>query len=113
MMRKQLAVGLCAMAVSASAATVTWTGAAGDNLWWTDGNWDSGVTPGATSADDIVIPAGDVVYATAGDLNPSGTVTLGTMDGANVTGAVRVRSATATARSSTSWRAVRSFTAMW
>lgn len=77
MMRKQLAVGLCAMAVSASAATVTWTGAAGDHLWWTDGNWDSGVTPGATSADDIVIPAGDVVYATAGDLNPSGTVTLG------------------------------------
>ena len=65
------------MAVSASAATVTWTGAAGDNLWWTDGNWDSGVTPGNASADDIVIPAGDVVYATSGDLNPSGTVTLG------------------------------------
>ncbi len=76
-MKKQLAIGLCAMAVSASAATVTWTGAAGDNLWWTDGNWDSGVTPGNASADDIVIPAGDVVYATSGDLNPSGTVTLG------------------------------------
>lgn len=33
------------------AATVTWTGAAGDGQWATDANWDGGVRPGA--GDDV------------------------------------------------------------
>lgn len=33
------------------AATVTWTGAAGDGQWATDANWDGGVRPGAD--DDV------------------------------------------------------------
>ena len=35
-------------------ATVTWTGGAGNLVWTTSGNWDSGALPGA--GDDVVIP---------------------------------------------------------
>src|SRR5262245_27019108 len=44
-------------------ATILWTGAAGDNLWGSSGNWNLGRLPGA--GDDVVIDvAGDqtVVY---------------------------------------------------
>ena len=37
-------------------ANVTWTGDAGDRLWSTDGNWDSGAVP--TASDKVVVNAG-------------------------------------------------------
>ena len=68
---------LCACA---SSGTYTWTGAAGDNLYFTAGNWsyDDGAgnvtSPAATAparntTDDIVIATGDAVnYVPGGDL---------------------------------------------
>lgn len=76
---------LCA---SASAGTYTWTGAAGDGLYFTAGNWDytddggattspAATSPGSTPADDIVIANGDTVsYDPGGDWKPSGTTTI-------------------------------------
>ena len=40
----------------ASAATVTWTGSAGNGLWSDPANWSTGALPAA--ADDVVIPVG-------------------------------------------------------
>ena len=76
---------LCA---SASAGTYTWTGAAGDNLYFTAGNWsyDDGAgnvtSPAATAparntTDDIVIATGDAVnYVPGGDWEPKGSTTI-------------------------------------
>jgi hypothetical protein len=46
---------LCSMlsGTSSLAATVTWSGAGGDNLWSNPANWTGGALP--TSADDVVI----------------------------------------------------------
>lgn len=46
------AIGLI-LCHSARAASVTWTGAAGDNLWSTPANWSTGQTPGVN--DDVVL----------------------------------------------------------
>ena len=40
----------------ASAATVTWTGSAGNGLWSDPANWSTGALP--VAADDVVIPVG-------------------------------------------------------
>jgi hypothetical protein len=69
--RTRLVAGLAAAAaffacaVPAGAATVTWTGSGGDNLWSNAANWNPGL-PG--SADDVVIPSGATV-----SLNTAGT----------------------------------------
>src|SRR4051812_27149983 len=43
------AVSLFAATRAARADTATWTGAAGDSLWITGGNWGAGVAPGSTA----------------------------------------------------------------
>ncbi|MCC5807659.1 MAG: hypothetical protein JJU00_15145, partial [Opitutales bacterium] len=53
---------------------VLWTGAAGDGLWSTDGNWDPHGVPG--SNDEVVIPAGAEVVVPA-----SASVKTLTLDG--------------------------------
>ena len=77
---------LCA---SASAGTYTWTGAAGDGLYFTAGNWDytddggaatspAAAAPARNTTDDIVISGAGVAvsYVPGGDFEPSGTVTI-------------------------------------
>ena len=49
------------------AATVTWTGAAGNGLWSDPGNWDTGTLP--ATGDDVVIPVG----STTGQVLMDGT----------------------------------------
>ena len=49
--------------VGPMAQAVTWTGAAGDGLWATAGNWSPAVVPGP--ADDVVIAGGPRVTLTA------------------------------------------------
>jgi predicted outer membrane repeat protein len=55
-LRRALALGLFTLllAAGANAATITWTGAAGDGLWHTAANWDLARIPGA--GDDVLIP---------------------------------------------------------
>lgn len=81
-MKNRLGIGLCIAAflqtcVLLPAATVTWTGEAGDSQWFTDANWDTGVSPGKSSSDDIVINGADVIYTPGGDFSPSGSLTIG------------------------------------
>ena len=53
---------LCAgVAFTSLAETITWTGAAGDGLFWTAGNWDLNRAPVAAS-DDIALPASETPY---------------------------------------------------
>lgn len=87
-MKRLLAVAIASTAVSLSAGTYTWTGAAGNGLYFTAGNWDytddggattspAATSPGSTPADDIVIANGDTVsYDPGGDWKPSGTTTI-------------------------------------
>ena len=49
-----------------AAGTRTWTGAAGDHLWSTAGNWDAGVP---ASGDSLVFPAGAADLAPENDLS--------------------------------------------
>ena len=77
-----------ALAAGAHAGTYTWTGAAGDGLYFTAGNWDytddggattapAATSPGNTPTDNIVIANGDTVsYNPGGDWKPSGTTTI-------------------------------------
>ncbi|MBO4710176.1 MAG: hypothetical protein J5727_10415 [Kiritimatiellae bacterium] len=64
------------------AGTYTWTGAAGDGLWFTAGNWNyDGVpaanSPGNAPSDDVVIANGDTVtYVPGGDWVPTGSITI-------------------------------------
>lgn len=88
-MKKLLTMAAMMAAGSLFAGTYTWTGAAGDGLWFTAGNWsfDDGAgvvtspaakAPTASCSDDIVIANGDTVeYVPGGDWVPSGTVTIG------------------------------------
>ena len=76
------------LVLTASAGTYTWTGAAGDGLFYSAGNWnyDDGAgtvtspaasAPTRNSADDIVITNGDaVIYVPGNDWEPYGTVTI-------------------------------------
>ncbi len=57
------------MASPLQAATVTWTGAAGDGLWATDGNWDVDTDP----VTHVAPASGDVVgISTAGTIDLEG-----------------------------------------
>ena len=71
-----------------NAGTYTWTGAAGDGLWFTAGNWNyddgsgnvtspAATSPGNAPSDDVVIANGDTVsYSPGGDWMPTGTTTI-------------------------------------
>lgn len=74
---------LMATVMPLPAATITWTGAAGDGLWFTAGNWDTGTSPGATPTDDVLI-SGDVTvsYVPGENWRPTGLVTV--RDGATL-----------------------------
>ena len=86
--KKLVSIAIAAIAGQLFAGTYTWTGAAGDGLYFTAGNWDytddggattspAATSPGNTPADDIVIANGDTVsYDPGGDWKPSGTTTI-------------------------------------
>ena len=86
--KKLVSIAIAAIAGQLFAGTYTWTGAAGDGLYFTAGNWDytddggattspAATSPGNTPADDIVIANGDTVsYNPGGDWKPSGTTTI-------------------------------------
>ncbi len=76
--------GVYQYSTSPAAATFTWTGAAGDNLWATAGNWSSadGRTVDAGPANSLYT----VVLDTAATIALSGNVNIGTVNvGAAVT----------------------------
>lgn len=50
-------LGVCVMLGAFAADTYTWTGAAGDGLWTTAGNWDPKVTGGPQTA-TVIFPSG-------------------------------------------------------
>ncbi|HEX5445416.1 MAG TPA: hypothetical protein VFW87_16440, partial [Pirellulales bacterium] len=56
-------------------ATDTWTGAAGDGLWSTAGNWDNGVPNNST--DDVHIGAGANVTLSSTNVVHSLTIASG------------------------------------
>lgn len=59
-------VGLAGLlGLTAVGATCTWTGAAGDGLWTTPGNWQDNAVP--TASDTVVIPANTADAMDAGD----------------------------------------------
>lgn len=87
--KKLVSIAIAAIAGQLIAGTYTWTGAAGDDLFFTAGNWsyDDGagnVTSPATTAparnttDDIVISGAKVAvsYVPGNDFEPKGTVTI-------------------------------------
>ncbi len=55
-----------------------WTGASGDGLYFTDGNWLLGHTPGNQPSENVRISGEGVVvtYVPGGDFMPQGTVTI-------------------------------------
>jgi hypothetical protein len=62
----------------ASACGDTWTGAGGDGLWTTAGNWSSGEVPGDTYSNalytpDVCIPAGSYTVLLKGPTNGNST----------------------------------------
>src|SRR5262245_13483243 len=62
-----LIVAWCAVflaASSVSAATLTWTGGAGSDLWSAPGNWDLNRIP--ASSDSVVIPVGNTARIPTG-----------------------------------------------
>ncbi len=66
----------------ASAGTYTWTGVAGDNQWFTAGNWlldgeAATASPGNAPSDDVVINGAFAVeYNPGGDWMPTGSTTI-------------------------------------
>ena len=71
-------------------AQITWNGAAGDDDFFTGGNWIGGVAPGP--GDDAVIPAGFVVNAASGTVNTlsvaaTTTLTVENSEGFTINGA--------------------------
>ena len=52
LMARESAAALCVVSLlvcGVQAASLVWTGTAGDNDWTTAGNWDTGTAPGTTS----------------------------------------------------------------
>ncbi len=80
MYKREIAlIGAALMVLGGLGAEVNkWTGEAGDGLYFTDGNWSLGKTPGNSPTDDILISGEDVVvsYRPGGDFSPKGTVTI-------------------------------------
>lgn len=81
-MKKILAMMAMFLGCGAFAGTYTWTGLAGDGLYFTAGNWNyDGVaattSPGNAPSDDIVIDGQyEVLYVPGDDWVPSGEVTV-------------------------------------
>jgi autotransporter-associated beta strand protein len=70
--------GSATVTINGGGTSKVWTGAAGDDLWSTDGNWSPAGTP--ASNDFITIPLGtpqlDVYFTVTGSLTVNGTGTL-------------------------------------
>ena len=82
-MKRFFSLAIAAVAGQLVAGTYTWTGTAGDGLWFTPGNWNYDGTPAAAApanicADDVVITGDGVVveYVPGGDWNMQGTITI-------------------------------------
>jgi hypothetical protein len=92
-MKKLVSIAIAAMAGQLIAGTYTWTGKAGDGLWFTPGNWDyndaaAATSPGNTlNGDDVVIDGAGVVvtYVPGGDLDMRAGTTLTVSGGAKLT----------------------------
>ena len=87
-----LASAFLLLCAHAQAGTYTWTGAAGDGLWFTAGNWNHDGAPAATSpgntlnGDDVIINGAGVVvtYVPGGDLVTQAGTTLTVSGGAKL-----------------------------
>ena len=83
-MKKLVTIAIAAMAGHLIAGTYTWTGANGDGLWFTAGNWNydgaaATSSPGNTlNGDNVVIDGSGVVvtYVPGGDLITQAGTTL-------------------------------------
>ena len=92
-MKKLVTIAIAAMAGHLLAGTYTWTGAKGDGLWFTAGNWNydgaaATSSPGNTlNGDDVVIDGAGVVvtYVPGGDLDMRAGTTLTVSGGAKLT----------------------------
>ena len=92
-MKKLVTIAIAAMAGHLIAGTYTWTGANGDGLWFTAGNWnydgaEATSSPGNTlNGDDVVIDGSGVVvtYVPGGDLIQQANSTLTISGGATLT----------------------------
>ena len=91
-MKKLLTIVIAAIAGQLIAGTYTWTGNAGDGLWFTPGNWNyNGAaapnSPGNTlNGDDVVIDGSGVVvtYVPGGDFVTQAGTTLTVSGGATL-----------------------------
>ena len=91
-MKKLVTIAIAVMAGHLLAGTYTWTGKAGDGLWFTPGNWDyndaaAATSPGNTlNGDDVVIDGAGVVvtYVPGGDLITQAGTTLTVSGGAKL-----------------------------
>ena len=92
-MKKLVTIAIAALAGHILAGTYTWTGANGDGLWFTAGNWNydgaaATSSPGNTlNGDDVVIDGSGVVvtYVPGGDLIQQANSTLTISGGATLT----------------------------
>lgn len=92
-MKRLVSIATAVLAGNLLAGTYTWTGDAGDGLWFTAGNWNyddaaAETSPGNTlSGDDIVIDGAGVVvtYVPGGDLIQQANSTLTVSGGAKLT----------------------------
>lgn len=73
-----------------SSATYTWVGGAGDGMWGTPANWDSGCVPSRNN--DVVIPAGFIVevnvYAECKSLDVDDSSTFDGTDNIDIYGSL-------------------------
>lgn len=91
-MKKLVTIAIAAMAGHLIAGTYTWTGANGDGLWFTAGNWNydgaaATSSPGNTlNGDDVVIDGSGVVvtYVPGGDFVTQAGTTLTVSGGATL-----------------------------
>ncbi len=85
-MRRALLVAVLGVVwggTAAMAATITWTGGAGDNKWESGGNWSGGVVPGPD--DDVVIPPNSGEIKTDGELKEVRSLDVQDSDGGGTT----------------------------
>ena len=91
-MKKLLTIAIAALAGQLFAGTYTWTGGAGDGLWFSAGNWNYDGAPAANSpgntlnGDDVVIDGTGVVvtYVPGDDLITQAGTTLTVSNGATL-----------------------------
>ena len=90
-MKKLVSIAIAALAGQLLAGTYTWTGKAGDGLWFNAGNWNydgaaATTSPGNNFSDDVVITGGGVVvtYLPGGDMIQQSGSTLTISGGAKL-----------------------------